>query len=325
MPRQIAISIINYRTVALTIACIESVLADMGEIDGEIVVIDNASGDGSDALIASWIEDNPHQTPIRLIRSETNSGFSGGHNQGFTAVSANYYLVLNSDAALRPGFLSKILESAQNNPNAGLIAPRLEDEDGTVQTSCFKFHRPATEFIRGACSGPVTRLLDRWNLPLGPTPDPMHIEWASFACILVRSQMITDIGLMDEGYFLYFEDVELCLRARRAGWDLLYVPEARAIHHRGGSGPVKTLRKAHKQLPVYYWRSRTRYFTQAYGRIGPWVANFSWHAGRMLAYLRWLTGRRPYPTVENEAKDIWIGIRSPLAPFRPEQTSDDAA
>jgi len=325
MPRTLIVSIINYRTGSLTIACIESVLADMGSIDGEIVVIDNASGDGSDALIASWIKANPHQTPVHLICSKDNSGFSGGHNQVFAAVAADYYLVLNSDAALRPGFLGKMLESAQANPKAGLIAPRLEDEDGTVQTSCFMFHRPATEFIRGACSGPVTRLLGRWNLPLGPNPDPARIEWASFACILVNGRMIADIGPMDDGYFLYFEDVEFCLRARRAGWSLLYVPEARAIHYRGGSGPVKALRKAHKRMPIYYWRSRARYFTHAYGRIGPWVANLSWHAGRALAHLRWLTGRRPYPTVEQEAKDIWIGASNPLIPFRPERSNDDAA
>lgn len=325
MPRQIVISIINYRTGPLTIACVKSVLADMGSINGEIVVIDNASGDGSDALIAAWIEANPHQTPVRLIHSKDNSGFSGGQNQGFAAARADYYLVLNSDAALRPGFLATILEHAQANPRAGLIAPRIENEDGTVQTSCFLFHRPTTEFIRGACSGPVTRLLGRWNLPLGTEPDPSRIEWASFACILVSGRMISDIGPMDEGYFLYFEDVEFCMRARRAGWSLLHVPEARAIHHRGGSGPVKSLRKAHRRLPVYYWRSRTRYFAQAYGWVGPLMANLSWHAGRGLAHLRWLTGRRPYPTVEHEAKDIWIGIDAPLASFRPKQTDHDPA
>ncbi|MEL6418071.1 MAG: glycosyltransferase family 2 protein [Pseudomonadota bacterium] len=319
MPRKLVVSIINYRTGPLTIACVESVLADMGDIDGEVVVIDNASGDGSDVLIAEWIENHPQQIPVRLIRSEENSGFSGGHNQVFAAVEAAYYLVLNSDAVLVPGLLSTLLERADATPKAGLIAPRLEDEDGTVQVSCFRFHRPATEFIRGACSGPVTRLLGRWNIPLGPDPDPARIEWASFACVLVRGQMISDIGPMDDGYFLYFEDVEFCLRARRAGWSLLYVPQARAIHHRGGSGPVKTLRKAHKQLPAYYWRSRARYFTHAYGRLGPWIANMSWHAGRGLAYMRWLTGRRPYSTVEREARDIWIGIRDPLAPFRPER------
>ena len=321
MTRELVVSIINYRTGSLTISCVESVLADVGGIDAEVVVVDNASGDGSADLIEDWILENPSPVPVRLIRSSQNTGFSGGHNQSFAAVAADYFLVLNSDALLRPGHLQTLLATAKALPEAGLFAPRLEDEDGTPQVSSFRFHSLLSEFIRAACSGPITRLLRRWDLPLGVNPDRSMIEWASFACILIRGEVIQEIGPMDDGYFLYFEDAEFCLRARRAGWGIEPVPEARAIHLRGGSGPMKSLRKEHKRLPVYYWRSRARFFTQAYGRAGLWAANLIWHAGRGIAQSRRLLGRHVHITVAGEARDIWIGSRSPLAPYRPEESS----
>ncbi|MEL7088876.1 MAG: glycosyltransferase family 2 protein, partial [Planctomycetota bacterium] len=235
------ISIINYRTGDLTIDCIASVLADLDGIDGHVVVVDNASGDGSADQIATWIETEGCGARVHLVRSPSNSGFSGGHNQGMGHMAAETYLVLNSDAVLRPGFLRTILEAARARPDHGLFAPRIEYDDGPAQISTFRFATPASELMRAAQTGPVSKLLRHRIIALGETPDETAIEWASFACILLRGEMVAQLGPMDEGYFLYFEDAEYCLRARRAGWRIAYVPEARAVHFRGGSGPVKTL------------------------------------------------------------------------------------
>ena len=260
MTYRIAISIINYRTRDLTLNCIQSVLADIDAFgtpgSAHVVVVDNASRDGSAEAIAEWIAAQPADVPVTLVCSEVNTGFSGGHNLGIGTVEADYYLVLNSDAVLRRGFLGAIYDVAEAHPRTGLIAPRIETDAGEVQVSQFRFHNPWSELVRAAGTGPITRALRQWVVAIEPPADPKVVEWASFACILLRGEMVRMLGPMDEGYFLYFEDAEYCLRARRAGWEIALAPEAVAVHFRGGSGPVKAKAKAHKRLPAYYYSSR---------------------------------------------------------------------
>ncbi len=309
---RVAVSIINYKTGDMTIAAVESVLQALGDRDADVIIVDNASGDGSDDQIAAWIEETDDGR-VKLIRSVTNSGFSGGHNQGMAAApSADYYLILNSDALLRPGFFDAILPVAEAQPKIGLIAPQLEWEDGTPQQSAFRFQSAWSELIRAAESGPVSKLLRRRVVALDLPPDPDQIEWASFACILVRGEMVRRIGPMDDGYFLYFEDSEYALRATRAGWGVVYVPEARAVHFRGGSGPVKAMARAKKRMPAYFWRSRTRFFRQRHGVLGPVLANLAWIAGRLIAHLRLFAGKSIPQSNKAEWRDIWTNIFSPL-------------
>ena len=310
----LAVSIVNYRTGDMTISALKSVLEALGDNPAEIIVVDNASGDGSDDQIAFWIEASG-DARLRLVRSDLNSGFSAGHNKGIAAApEADFYLILNSDAELRPGFFEAILAAAEARPEAGLIAPRLEWEDGRPQQSCFRFHSAASEFIRGAETGPVTRFLRHRVVALGIPPDPNEIEWASFACILLDGEMVRQLGPMDDGYFLYFEDSEYALRARRAGWGVVYAPEARAVHLRGGSGPVKAMSKAKKRMPRYFWRSRTRFFRQAHGPFGPLLGNLAWFAGRTIAHLRLLAGMPAPPSHDAEWRDIWTNVLTPLKP-----------
>lgn len=314
----IVVSIINFRTAEMTCACVQSVLEDLGDIAGHVVVVDNASGDGSADEIAAWLEGQTETKgkplPVSLVRSPDNTGFSGGHNQGMGHLPAKYYLVLNSDALLRPGFLATILAAAEAQPEIGLFAPRIEYEEGGAQINCFRFAGPLSELMRAAQTGPVSRLFRRRVVALSETPDPANIEWASFACILLRGEMFRALGPMDEGYFLYFEDAEYCLRARRAGWHITHVPEARAIHFRGGSGPVKTLQKAKKRMPGYFYASRSRFLYQAHGRAGLLWANLLWHLGRGIAQARRLLGRTPPPAATGEVRDIWINAFDPLGP-----------
>ena len=251
----LAVSIINYKTGDMTIAAAQSALDALGNREVMIVVVDNASGDGSAEQIEAWMAE-AGDPRLKLVKSETNSGFSGGHNQGMGAApEADFYLILNSDALLRPGFFEPLLAAADAHPKVGLFAPQLEWDDGEVQQSCVRFQGVASELIRGAQSGPVTKLLKRHVVALDLPPDPAQIEWASFACILVRGEMARAIGPMDDGYFLYYEDSEYALRAMRAGWGVHHVPEARAVHFRGGSGPVKEMAKAKTRMPAAARRS----------------------------------------------------------------------
>ena len=314
MPREIAISIINFRTGDLTLTCVQSVLADIDALDAEIIVVDNASGDGSAEQIAAWIEAQPQPVPIRLIRAETNSGFSGGHNLGIAHSDCAYVLILNSDAILRPRFFHAILQAARATPAAGLIAPRVEGEDGAVQTSHFPFASPLSELVRAAATGPVTKLLQHRVVALPPGTPDSRIDWVSFACVLLKREMIREIGPMDEGYFLYFEDSEYCLRAKRAGWKIATAAEAVAVHYRGGSGPVKALEQARKRLPSYFYHSRSRFLRHAHGHAGLILANLLWHVGRGIAHLRRLFRKPVHAAIEREARDIWQGAWTPLAP-----------
>lgn len=316
-PVELSVSIINYRTAELTIQCLRSVLDDMRGIAGHVVVVDNRSEDGSAEAIEAWIARQNPDIPVTLVRSASNSGFSGGHNQGIAARRTEFHLVLNSDAILRPGFFTTLLAAARAAPpRVGLFTPRLEFEDTTPQISHFRFPTPFSELIRGAETGPVTRVLARYDIPLGTSPEPDKIGWASFACILLRHDMIEAIGPMDEGYFLYFEDIEYCWRASRAGWRIMHVQEARAVHFRGGSAPVKRLAAARRRLPAYYYASRTRFLYQAHGRVGLLSANLLWHLGRSIAHLRRLAGKPVPGSAEAEMRDLWINFLTPLGDRR---------
>lgn len=313
MAADLVISVINYRTGQMTIAAAASVLTALGARAAEVVIVDNASGDGSEAEIADWIaaQDDPR---LHLIRSATNSGFSGGHNQTLAAYpEAAFYLILNSDALLRPDFFDHLLPFAEGS-RAGLIAPRVEADDGTPHTTTFRFARPITELIRAAVTGPVTKLLKRYDVPLGPAPDPARIEWVEFSCVLLRGDMVRAIGPMDDAYFLYYEDEEYALRARRAGWGIGYVPQARGVHFCGGSGPVTSLQAAKKRLPPYYYRSRTRFLRQISGPLGPLLGNIYWMLGRVVAHARRVLGRSVPAAHDREWRDIWTGFLSPLKP-----------
>jgi N-acetylglucosaminyl-diphospho-decaprenol L-rhamnosyltransferase len=311
----ILISIINFRTADLTIACAKSVLTDLEEaphIKGLVVIVDNRSGDGSAEEIARWLETAGGNLPIRLVLSETNSGFSGGHNQGIAADEAEFYLPLNSDAVLTPGFIPAIVETARAHPRCGLIAPQIDYDDGGTQDSCFRFPSPMGELVRSARSSPVTRLFKKHDTSLGPYPAPDQIEWASFACILLRADMIREIGMMDEGYFMYFEDAEYCLRARRAGWSIKQNQKAVVIHFRGGSGPVKSLIKERARLPRYFYSSRTRFLYQAHGRIGLFLANLVWYLGRGIKHATRLFGKPVHPLPRGQGRDIWTNFINPM-------------
>lgn len=317
MAKKVGISIINYRTPELTIQAVISVLADFADLGGDqghVVIVDNCSQDGSVEKLQAWLDAQPAGTPVSLICSPENTGFSGGHNLGMGGCEAEYYLVLNSDALLRPGFLKTMLAAADAAPEVGLFAPRIEHDDGEVQHSCFRFHSPASEFVRAIRTSAVSKLLKSRVISLGPDPDLSQIEWASFACILLRARMVAVLGPMDEGYFLYFEDAEYCLRAHRAGWGITQIPQAVAVHFRGGSGPVKARLKARAALPAYYYRSRARFLYQAHGHVGLFLANIGWHLGRGIKHGSRLLGQTVYPMPAQEGRNIWLNFLKPWTP-----------
>jgi GT2 family glycosyltransferase len=140
-------------------------------------------------------------------------------------------------------------------------------------------------------------------------------SWLSFACVLIKGEVFKQVGLLDEGFFMYFEDAEFCRRARQSGWLALYYPHARVVHLRGRSSPVKAQTRSKKRLARYYYESRTRYFYLSYGWHGVILANLAWWLGRLISKPRQILGRVDKVAVESYWLDIWTNWRRPLRPY----------
>ncbi|MEQ9552857.1 MAG: glycosyltransferase family 2 protein [Coleofasciculus sp. G3-WIS-01] len=313
-PYRLVVVILNYRTPNLVIDCLSSLQTEIEVGHDVVVVVDNASGDNSVPHIEQAINENNWSSWVKLLPSPINGGFSAGNNLGIKALTADAYLLLNSDTIVRKGAIKSLLDALETYPEAGLISPRLEWLDGTPQISCFRYRSPVSELINSAATGPITKLLNHYDVPIPVSDTPMEPEWTSFACVLIRREVIEQIGLMDEGYFMYFDDIDYCRRARNAGWKILHLPQARVVHLRGGSGPVKAAVAARKRPPAYSYASRSRYFAKFYGLTGLWMANLLWYAGWSISLMRQLVGNRQLHTCEKEVYDIWTNWREPMKP-----------
>jgi len=311
---KLAVVIINYNTAKLVIDCLESLLPELPGIDAKVIVVDNASADDSLLLLRDWINARGvHQ--FQVIEAATNSGFSAGNNLGMKAVDAEYYLLLNSDTIVRPGAISLLLQTADDNPKAGIVSPRLEWPNATPQESCFRCLSPVSELIGSAQTGPITAMLKRFDVPLPVSHSISWPYWTSFACVLVHREMVNEIGPMDEGFFMYFEDVEFCRRAHKAGWKVVHNPKARVVHLRGGSSPVKQRALQRKRLPRYYYAARTRYYYLAFGWLGLTLANVLWSVGRCVSKSREILGRRGLGVPDKQWLDIWTNWLTPREPW----------
>jgi hypothetical protein len=309
----LGVVVINYKTPALIRDCLTALGPDLDALDARVAVVDNFSNDGSAEEIERWLSGpDPWKRRVFLVRSPTNSGFSGGNNQGVAALDAPFYLLINSDAIVRPGAVMRLLETAAREKDAGIIAPRLEDPDGAAQLSCFRFHSPLSEFLNAAQTGPLDALFRFAVVPTAISEKQADCQWVSFACVFIRREAIDAAGPMDEGYFMYFEDADYCARLRRAGFRVVYEPAARVVHLRGGTAPVKALMKAKKRPPAYYYAARTRYFRKWYGPAGHIAANAMWILGRGVARFRSLFGKPAPILCEHQGKDQWTNWRDPL-------------
>ncbi len=302
---ELAVVIINYKTAAMTCRCAERALRDVAALDAKVVIVDNFSADGSVRVLEEWRAGRADSDRIILKFSDRNTGFSGGNNIGIAAVDAPFYILLNSDTLVLDGAFPALLAAARRNPGCGFVAPALVSEDGERQISCFRQFTPISELIIGSALEAVRRAFVSSDVPI-PVADDTPPGWVSFACVLLRREMIDDIGPMDEGYFLYFEDADYCRTAASHGWKILLAPEARVIHLRGGSSTVKSDEALKKRLPAYYYASRARYYRKFYGTAGFFLANFLWYIGRALAHSKRLFLKAPARACEKAARDIWI-------------------
>jgi len=313
---EVCVVVVNYRTPEMVVDCLETVVPQVRALAGRVVVVDNASSDHSVGHIEDWISKTGCNALVELVASPVNGGFAAGNNLGIQSCAARHYLLLNSDTLVGEGALERLVSRMRNDERIGLLSPRLQWPDGTPQESCFRYHRPLSELIGSAGTGVLTRVLSRYQVAIEVQQTPSEPEWTSFACVLIRREVFETVGLLDEGFFMYFEDVELSHRARQGGWKIVHDPEAQVIHLRGGSSPLKAQARMRKRLPRYFHESRARYFYKVYGRAGLLLANLCWTLGWVISSVRSLL-RRSYvaPTCKAQWRDIWIHFSDPMAPY----------
>ena len=305
--------IINYRTPHMTIDCVSSVLPELSDMSAIVTIVDNNSGDDSVYIIQNWIEKNKNSNVVKFIESSINHGFSGGNNLGINAFKSKYNLLLNSDTVIKKGAIRALISSMESNSDIGLITPRLESSDGTLQESCFNFISPISEFIAAARTGFIYKLLSKFVVPLPVIESISSPPWSSFACVLIRNEVFDDVGLLDDGFFMYYEDTEFCYRARKSGWNIINEPESQVIHLCGKSSSFNDDVKSKKRPPRYFYESRSRYFFLVYGRSGLLMANVLWLLGRVISKSIQIMGRSNKSTPERQWLDIWINFYKPLS------------
>jgi len=296
----LAVVVLNYKTPELVVDCLRSLDGQICPTRQEVVVVDNASGDDSADRIERAIEEHGWAAWARVVRSEINGGFAAGNNVGIKASDASVYLLLNSDTIVREGAIDKLMSTLEEHPEIDMLTPQLEWPDGTHQISTFRYRTPITDLIYASRLGVLGRLFPGHVVARELHDFTAGLDWVSFACIAIRRAVFDTVGLLDERYFMYFEDMAMCRKATGAGFTIAYQPEAHVVHLRGGSSPVKEQTRQRKRRPGYYYAARAHYIQSFYGRIGLVCANLLWLVGWGLGALRGRTG-----AVAREYLDIW--------------------
>jgi hypothetical protein len=301
---KLAVVILNYGTPDLAIKAAESVLRQL-PARSRLILVDNASLDDSYSRFLAWRATLGAAAPVDIILSPRNGGYSAGNNLGLEAARAEFYILLNSDAFMRAGSVSRLLEAMERSTDVGVLGPRLVGPDSRTLVSRFRTPTPLTEFVEASGTDIFYRLFRAHVTPIENNDPSVEPGWIGFPCIMLRGAMIDEIGRLDERYFMYFEDIAYCRRAARAGWKLAQEPDAVVDHLCGKSSQVEENADLKRRLPAYYYASRARFYRDEYGLAGFFAANLLWYAGRLASYLRVLTLRKPTKVCAGRAADIW--------------------
>ncbi|MBR9650562.1 glycosyltransferase family 2 protein [Thalassovita aquimarina] len=295
-PRLLTV-ILNYRTPDMTVESVDTALRAMEGIDGEIVVVDNDSGDGSferlskHAQAKGWTDGNR----VRVLLSDRNGGFGAGNNFGIqTGLSdgsqPDYIYVLNSDAFPAADAIRRLLDYLQIHPEAGFAGSYIHGPEGDPHLTTFRFPSIASEFEGAIRLGIVSRALSRKRMPVDIPDHTCPVDWLAGASLMMRRSVLDEIGLFDETFFLYFEETDLCLRAHRAGYQTVFVRESDVTH----IGSVSTGMKEWRRVPNYWFDSRAYYYAKNHGAFYAALATLSHLAGGVLHRMRqYLQGRKP--------------------------------
>ncbi len=254
----ISVIIVNRDGAHLLPRCLHALSVAAVSLDVEIIVVDNGSTDGSIDVLdeGGW--------DVLVIRMGSNAGFSRAVNAGVRRARGRHYLLLNTDCFVQPDLLATLLYRLEASPSAAAVGPRLHNLDGSPQPSCHNFPTPLvllleqTMLWRWLHRIPVAR---RRLLLASNQTRATEVDWLTGACLLVRSDAFRSVGGLDEGFFFYWEEADLCRQLRGNGWTVLFEPAARAIHIGGGSSraPAETYALFFESLFYFYRKHYSRY------------------------------------------------------------------
>jgi GT2 family glycosyltransferase len=262
----ISVVIVSFNTCDLTRQCLGCIRDHGGEVNHEVIVVDNASTDGSADMIAREFPE------VTLIRQAVNKGFAGGNVPGMTQAKGRYILLLNSDAFIGEGVLSKTLAYMDANPRVGILGCRLTNPDGTLQPSARSLPGPINKFLHLsglAARFPASRILGKGDYTWWDHSTPRKVGWVVGAFFMIRRRTMEELGVLDEGYFLYFEEIDYCLSARRRYWDVVFYPDASVVHL-GGQSTLKTpgrISTGGRQNLAIRIASECRYYKKCHGPV----------------------------------------------------------
>jgi GT2 family glycosyltransferase len=309
---RLCIIIVNHRTPSLVLDAVSSLDGQVDPVTDQVVIVDNDSRDDSVPRIDAAIVQRGYGAWCSLVRAPRNAGIAAGNNVGIRAADADFYLLLDCETRVAPGGIATLLSEVKAHPLVGIAGPKLETPEGAPHPSCFRDHTPVSELLNAAETRPLTAVLSEYDLSVAVGDDPRDVDWVSFACVLLRREVIERIGLLDEGYFMFFEDSDYCRAARESGFRVRYFPNARATVRAIGEDPLAAASDPQrtaapvKRQPRSYYKSRARYFRKGYGPLGPWAANTCWQLGRSVSLGREMVGRKAARVAEKAWLDNWI-------------------
>ncbi|QDU72982.1 glycosyltransferase family 2 protein [Mucisphaera calidilacus] len=293
--------IVNYRCAALTVDALRTVEPEVeryrSAVGGRlrVVVTDNASGDDSVEVLEQAREENGWGEWLTILPLPKNGGFAYGNNEGIRWADAHlgeahYVHLLNPDTLIREGAVVELVRFMEGHGEAGFAGSRLEDPDGTVQVSAFRFPTVLSEFEGRINLGVVSWLLRRWRVA-PPASDRVAVtDWVAGASLLVRRSVLERVGLLDEAYFMYYEEVDWIRQGRLAGFGCWYVPASRVVHLvgqvsgvRGGGGVGRA-----RRTPEYVFEARRIYWLKNHGWLKKVFADAAVITGTVLGRLKCL-------------------------------------
>ncbi len=254
---EISIAIVNWNVRHLLQRCLRSIFEHSGGLRLEIIVVDNASSDGSVNMVR---QDFPQ---VHLIANQDNVGFPRGNNQAIAASRGRYVLLLNPDTEIVGEALDTMVAYLDAHPQVGALGPQLLNPDGSVQSSRRRFPTMATAFLESTILQlwfPRNRVLSRYYLLDRADDETQEVDWVMGACLLARRQAIEQVGLLDEDYFMYSEELDWCYRFKKQGWQVVYLPAARVVHHEG-----KSSEQVVPARHIHFQRSKVLFFKKHFG------------------------------------------------------------
>jgi GT2 family glycosyltransferase len=285
----LTISIVSLNTRELLAACLRSVYASTG-VTFELFVVDNGSSDGSPEMVE---RDFP---AARLIRNDSNRGFAAANNVAIRLAAGRHALLLNPDTVIRPDTLRELIGFLDGRKDVGICGPKIHFPDGRFQSCGYRFPTLLAEVRQSKHVDLLLRRIVGSEPPLPIKSGPFEVDWVDGACLLIRREVIDQIGLLDEQYFLYAEELDWCFSARKAGWAVYALPQVQMIHHQG-----KSSEQMSDSSLAHLVETRLRYYRKHHGLGIAVVTSLVYVAG----CLRQLNRDRRKQTVKLRATLRW--------------------